>query len=529
MKSKPKTRPNFDQFLLIGIPPTGNLIDSKPTILAAYPPFELPDLRFTTLIDYSLPNGCIPTDKPVYKKVIYDMFVFSFKCHGVIFYGSTVLFNPINIQMPFYVSATTQDSLFAFTIISRNTFISSHFTFLTFLGLLSSSKIKDPNLPLLHQTPEQGKQITIVRMPDEYKDYQVTNFIVHHPDVPLPIFFTDPIHLYFRYNGSNGPLTLSSSYVIQTFASQIEKETEDSQSSHQHMQNLSFDTLFSILSPKKIITLVCGLLLDRQIVIIGSRLQEITMCVIALTELMSPVNYTGVSIPILPSNETYSTLLEAPTPFIIGTLPNEKITTIDFDETAIFVNLDNKEMEITIPVPRFPKQEAVVRKLKRIINVSILSKPSNFSFPSYFRSKIKQSLVFSNAAIIEIPNIIRKPLSNVLTEEIYGFFMTNLDSKEELTTEFNKDIFLSIVPDDQKEFYTELFESQSFTLHLQNTLEHYATERGHHYVRPRKSSLLRRKSSRKISSEFLNIKLLDAPIILEEEKQDKQNARRLPL
>ena len=528
MKSKQKTRPNFDQFLLIGIPPNGSVIDDNPTVLAAYPPFELPELKFQTLIDYALPNGCIPTDQPVYEKVIYDMFVFSFKCHDVNFYGTTVLINPINIELPFYVSEKTQNSLFAFTIISRNTFISSHFTFLTFMCLLSSFKIKDPNLGMAPQTPEQGKQITIVRMPDEFKDYQVTNFIGHHPDVPIPLFFSDPIHMYFRYNGSNGPLTLSANYVIQTFASQIDKEMEDAQSMHQHMQNLSFDTLFSLLSPSQVITLVCGLLLDRQIVIIGSRFQEITMCVIALTELIAPINYTGVSIPILPTGDKYSTLLEAPTPFIIGTLPTEKITTIEFDETAIFVNLDNREMEITVPIPRFPKQDAVIRKLKRVINVSLLSKPSSFSFPSFFRSKIKQNLIFSNAAIIEIPNIIRKPLSNVLTEEIYGFFMTNLDSKEELTTEFNKDVFLSIITDDQKEFYLQLFESQSFSLYLQNILESYATERGHHYVKPRKSTLLRRKSSRKISSEFLNLKLMDAPIVPSAE-DEKHDTVRLPL
>ena len=133
------------------------------------------------------------------------------------------------------------------------------------------------------------------------------------------------------------------------------------------------------------------------------------------------------------------------------------------------------------------------------------SKPDINAFPSLFNSKLNHSVHFSTAAIEEVKNIISKPLSSVLTEEIYGFFMTNLDSHEERTTEFNKGVFMTIIPDDQKEFYSLLFESQTFTCYLQELLLSYSLERGQRCVIPKKQKQITRKPSRKISTGFLTL------------------------
>lgn len=497
-----RARPLFDQFLFIGIPPSGTC-DSKPEILAVFPPVELPDLSFQTLIDYSLPNGTKPLGKAIYENAISDMFTFSFNCHEVKFYGTTVHINPSKCVLPFYASDKTKNAIFALTIISRNTFIASHFTFLSFLALFSASKIVNPCISTMSPNDVSLKQMGTKMLPESYRNYQITNFVAHHPEIPLPIFFTDPIHTYLKHDVTQ-PLKLSQDFIIQPqpFAKPGESEEEIS---HQQLRALSYDTLFSLLSIEDIVTLFTGLITDRQIFIFGSLLQEVSMCIIALNELITKVHYTGSLIPVLPSKDQYIHILEAPTPFLIGAYGAEQLTTIEFDETAIFVNLDSRKIEVSVKLPTYPNQKKVIKKIKKLLTVTLYSKPDQYAFPSFFRSKLRQSVNFSTAAIEEVNKILANQLSSVLTEEIYGFFMTNLDSHEERTTEFNKDIFMTILPDDQKEFYTLLFESQTFTCYLQDLLLKYSREKGQRCVMPKKRKQCTRKSSRKISTGFLTL------------------------
>lgn len=500
---KPKrSRPIFDQFLFIGIPPSGTC-DSKPEILAVFPPVQLPDLCFQTLIDYSLPNGTKQHGKAIYENAITDMFSFSFNCHEVKFYGTTVHINPSKCVLPFYASEKTKNSIFALTIISRNTFISSHFTFLSFLALFSASKIVNPCISTLSPSDVSPSQSGTSMLPESYKNYQITHFVAHHPEIPLPIFFTDPIHTYLRHDATM-PLRLSQDFIIQAQPFAKPDESEEA-ILHQQLRALSYDTLFSLLSVEDIVTLFIGLITDRQIFIFGSLLQEVSMCIIALNELLTKVHYTGSMIPVLPSKEKYIHLLEAPTPYLIGAYGAEQLTTIEFDETAIFVNLDSRKIEVSVKLPAYPNQKKVIKKLKKLLNVTLYSKPDQYAFPSFFKSKLNHSVNFSTAAIEEVNKILANQLSNVLTEEIYGFFMTNLDSHEERTTEFNKGVFLTILPDEQKEFYTLLFESMTFTCYLQDLLLKYSREKGQRCIMPKKRKLITRKSSRKISTGFLTL------------------------
>ncbi|EAY14089.1 hypothetical protein TVAG_351370 [Trichomonas vaginalis G3] len=475
----------FDQFLLVGIPPTGTPND-KPAVLAAFPPCEISGLPFGVLIDYALPNGTKPEKQPVCEKLISDMFVFTINSCQHRFYGSTLILNPTQPPLPFYVSEFTKNTLFAFVIISRNEYISSHLTFLSFLALFSAGKIPNPNILSPRLRPEHHPS-------DQNEGFKITNYMAHHPDMPLLMFFSDQIHAYCKYAIESEPLQLAPNFAISIPKEQCE-----------FLNCAIFDTFFSSLTIENIISLVTALLLDRQIVVFGSNFQQVSLVVLSLLQLIHPVNYVGTAIPALPNSSNYLTLLEAPTPFIIGCKTCDQLTNIEFDETAVFVNMDARQIEFVTPLPNYPSSESILRKLKRLVSNSARSKLHSLSFPFFYRSSLRQNLVFSKSTVSEISNIFRKPLSCLYTEEVYPYFISDIN-QQHVTTEFNKEIFLSMREPEERTFFEELFNSQSFNTYIQDVLSKYAEERGQSVSSKKRRPLMRRQSSRKISIDFLHL------------------------
>lgn len=478
----------FDQFLLIGIPPTGTA-DDPPEVLAAFPPHEIPGLPTAILKDYALPYGSKPLKPPGFEDLVSDMFIFTISNNNIKYYGSTIIINPTISPLPFFTSEFTKNTLYAFVIISRNEFISAHLTFLTFLILFSSGKISNPNIlsPKKHHA---------TKVSDAFKGYLVTNHIAHHKDMPLPIFFTDPIHTYYKYEAGFEPLQLSPTFIVSI--------PEPSTIADNVINCTCFDTLFSSLEVEDIISLVTALLTDRQIVVFGTNLQQVSTTVISLVNLIHPVEYAGVVIPSIPEKPNFMTILEAPTPFIIGCKACDELTNIEFDESSVFVNLDANKIEAVTKIPEYPNYDSIVRKLKRILSNSRRAKLHQFSFPFFYRASIKQSIVLSKNSVSEIVNTFKNPLSCVYTDEVYPFFMTNI-YEQNVTTDFNKDLFITMCKEDSKPFFEELFNSQSFCTYIESILAKFAEERGQSVKSKERRKLSRRQSSRKISMEFMHL------------------------
>ena len=125
--------------------------------------------------------------------------------------------------------------------------------------------------------------------------------------------------------------------------------------------------MFSVLSVRDIVELLAALILDAQVLIVGSSMQEVSMTVYGLYALLTPFKYCGIVMPIIPNNDHYLDLLSSPTPFIFG-MPNiPKLKKMSFLESTYIVNVDKHKMPPVNYFPKYPSYASVVRKVAEIV------------------------------------------------------------------------------------------------------------------------------------------------------------------
>lgn len=240
---------------------------------------------------------------------------------------------------------------------------------------------------------------------------------------------------------------------------------------------LSLDTLFSLLEPDTIINLISLLILDAQVLIIGSSLQEVTMTVIALQQLIKPFDFSGLVIPILSNSPEFLSLLESPTPFLIGVPPTPDLDSFEFLDTAIFVNLDKKVTSMTIEVS-YPNFKNVVKKLTKILRKEKICKASHpFAFPDIFKDYLNHRYSFSPETCNSILACIQEPLKILHSDEIFGYFVTEMNTKANESTGrvtiFNTELFLASVQKQDRQYFRQLLESQTFQMFIENRIWDY--------------------------------------------------------
>lgn len=233
----------------------------------------------------------------------------------------------------------------------------------------------------------------------------------------------------------------------------------------------SLDTLFSLFSVEIIIKLVSLLLLDSQVLVIGSCLEEVTMTVFALQHIIKPFEFSGQVIPILPNIPDFLTLLESPTPFIIGVPPSPRLSSFVFLDTAIFIHLDKREVSMTVEA-NYPDQKNVIKNLTKLLSKEKAKVGNPFSFPDIYKSTLNHKYNFSPETCALILKMIQKPMKRLYSDDVFSFFVTNIDYSRENgdVTIFNAELFLASVKDDERPYFKLLMESQTFQMYIENRI-----------------------------------------------------------
>ena len=198
------------------------------------------------------------------------------------------------------------------------------------------------------------------------------------------------------------------------------------------------------------------------------------MTVMTLVQMVDPMKYCGMVIPLLPqTNPDYMDLLGAPTPYIIGTLPNDNLK-VDFLNTTIVLNLDKRTIQIDEDLPPYPNYKVVTESIKKILDKS-KKEYTKYSIPEEYMSSLKHKYSLSNAANDEVMKALKQPFELIFSDYIFSFFITDLD-KDGLSTTFNKDLFLECTP--KEPFFAQLINSQSFDLWINSKIVEYLKLKG---------------------------------------------------
>jgi hypothetical protein len=298
--------------------------------------------------------------------------------------------------------------------------------------------------------------------------FEVVEQLLCKPGVSVPVFFQRALKFYHTLSGIPPPLILGPGLEIY-FPVVVDYRT---------ILYCALDTLFSLLSIEDILLVLSAALLDGQILVIGQSLQEVSHCVLAFQSLLKPFEFCGQVIPILPSYPSFLQLLDAPTPFIIGVPPSPELAKLTFMESAIFVQLD-KHIISGSPAFGFPGQGRVIPSIGKLLKKQKSETPHPFGFPRIFRKYEHQKFYFSPATSDLIVAAIKEPLSQLFTDFVFCFFVTELNPDgSKGVTAFNSELFLAQLPEADVPFFRALTGSQNFEWFITERIGEYMKLKG---------------------------------------------------
>jgi hypothetical protein len=298
--------------------------------------------------------------------------------------------------------------------------------------------------------------------------FEIADQFLLKPGIVIPPFFQNALKFYHSLRGTPPPLLLGPELEIY-FPVVVDYRT---------ILYCVLDTVFSLLSIDDILTVLSAALLDGQILVIGQSLQEVSHCVLAFQALLKPFDFCGQVIPILPSYPSFLQLLDSPTPFIIGVPPSPDLAQLTFMESAVFVQLD-KRIVSGGSLARFPGQDRVKSALGKLPKKQKSETPHPFGFPRIFRKYEYQKLYFSPATADLVVAAIREPLSQLGSDFVFCFFVTQLrpDGSKGVTA-FNAELFLAQLPEEDVPFFKALAETQNFELYMSDRIAEYLKLKG---------------------------------------------------
>ncbi|KAL8847746.1 MAG: hypothetical protein Q9221_007234, partial [Calogaya cf. arnoldii] len=130
-------------------------------------------------------------------------------------------------------------------------------------------------------------------------------------------------------------------------------------------RNTDLYALFRALSIPNIVVLMEFVLAESRIILLSSHTAMLHLASKALVELLYPLNWSGIFIPVLPARLIQA--LEAPCPYIVGIERRYERVELPEDE-FVLVDLDQDEIESTVrPVP-MPRQQR--RKLTSLLQMA---------------------------------------------------------------------------------------------------------------------------------------------------------------
>lgn len=375
----------MDQFFIFGLPPN-NKKQTQPMVLAAFPPFHQSMIPVKNVLSLAMPNwdlantntktkftNLFSTSEKGIENGIVDQFVFQFNAGETKIYGLCTHIQPSkasrNATLPFFATDGTKKSIFCLCMISKIPIFNAHFTFLNYLvGLCTGTIITTQKNSSLINSIENAyencyennyRQDNEIQNDTLIEGFELTGAFGHVPQINIPEEFQSKIFDYYSKTMYSSPSKLAPGYNIYF--------PHPSTPTQKLILWGSLDTLFSVLNVADIIRLITALILDAQVLIIGNSMQEVSMTVYGLSCLLTPFNYCGIVMPILPNDDDYLDLLNSPTPFIFG-MPNiPKLKKMSFLESTYIVNIDKHKISQVDFYPQYPNFNDVLRRIALLI------------------------------------------------------------------------------------------------------------------------------------------------------------------
>ncbi|KDO31805.1 hypothetical protein SPRG_03725 [Saprolegnia parasitica CBS 223.65] len=149
---------------------------------------------------------------------------------------------------------------------------------------------------------------------------------------------------------------------------------------------------FAILTPDTLLNVLCHLLLEHAVLIVGVDTLFVTAVAETLRHLLFPLQWDHVFIPVVPLGVDMATLLDAPVPFVAGAHPLQ-LEGAALPPTVVRVDLPEGRVTSAIELPPLP--DAVVAMKDRLATV-LKKTSSQLSRRLWERRMAFQKALYSN-------------------------------------------------------------------------------------------------------------------------------------
>jgi hypothetical protein len=433
-----ESRPPFEQFLWFG--PTRQ---HPLHVVAAFPAVEIFETSISKIVWYCYPTGVSRRHlRGVDHGYLADQFAFQIATGSRVLYGVCLhAYADCASVFPYAVHLGYDRICFCLCVLTTTPALAFHFAFLEELaGVIASQGSVARSMPEPPVLPE-GK--------------------------PIPHLVVE--RGFGAYRRLTVPEGLAAS-VVSLYGELNPPEFEvDSALS------TSLGTLFSLLDPEDVLAAVGYVMLDAQIVVIGTSLQEITMVVFALVSLIRPFTFAGTVIPVLPNSEAALQTLQLPTPFLSGCVSTDELAQIHVEETVVRIDLDARKIHAKPGLfPPFPRdgEGELLELLKR--PRSSTEKPG---FPGELPGLLGHTLDFGTETAEEIARAVLTPLDTVLSDGLICFFVTDISEAAGGITVFNRELFRATAPPEHGPFFEQLMDAMTFQSYIEDRIGQFMLER----------------------------------------------------
>lgn len=449
---------HFNHFLILGVSQAQS-DHPQPTVLTMFPsrPLIYNNSVMNDIINFCYPQGFRPissfplsfNNSNILKGFVFYLEI-SYRVYGI----------AIHIRIPPNVNSFVGEQIsreypFCLCLLSKEPYLAAHFTFLRDVaeGILENKRLPETSAPIpksLQNPTGRCLQGLIMN--------QKCPLIAVAMGIRVPRFLLPTLVNYYTVKFKAGLATPD--YLI----------------------NPTFHSLFSSFRSREIVKIYTCLLLELHVVFTSNDLNKLSFCVIAATNLLYPLQLVSKVIPIIPLNNEFRPILDSPFSYIIG-YPQK------CEKADVIVDIDRGRVIENIRIPELPKASNLVAKLDLLLtnyasqitvpqkaSLKLLISKQKFTpqyidfiekcdpkvFPNCFAEFVDTKYIFQPHMIKRLMNMFSVQMVPGLADFVKMCFVTDSTIRSKPVTVFNKDLFLSKVPETMKEFFEVFSNTQMF-------------------------------------------------------------------
>jgi hypothetical protein len=458
--------PPFDQLVIVGAHPTrADSCDEQPIVLFVHPTRELliPPSEFPNLPAFCFPNGFVKCTQSTPKNFILEQFIFELGLDPLRrIFGVCLVCSYAGFEDAFFYTRKSKQYPTCFCYLTTTLVPSAQFRYLTFAARWISG--------VSHGFFNHGFEIGSPPGPDEVERIPGLSKAGHAyrtEGFKNPRIFIQEISFVhtLRYDPLvDRPVTLAKSLVMVVPAQPVVPLC---------LAFASLDLLFSGLPVRDLVRLLSVSLLEKQILVLSSQLNILSLSILCLRDILLPFEYHGTFLPVLPGRPEFLAVLESPLPFIVGIKKTDEA--LNIPPPLCVVDLDLHTITDPDNSPLIARGNDLIQKLEKVLNENDVILPPrilgsgaqrqlnpdyvqglklrqhHFSCPQYCRAWDSQ-MVFTQRVVRELMTIFRRHLAPVLKGLLVPCFITDMTDVDTPVTVFNKEVFLASVGPDY-DFY----------------------------------------------------------------------------